>query len=185
MVVDYDEINAELAAAGAGIRAAECHGFISGYFCVSNALAMELLQDHLIAGIEEGIKLDNCYAILSQLGDYVAERMPADDLSFGLLLPDDETSLAERARALTEWCAGFVSGLGIGGLGDRAPLENENEEFIKDVISISRMETEVEDNEDTETDLFELVEYIRMGVMMLYQYWHPMKNNIERPEVLH
>ena len=185
MIVDYDEINAELAYTGAGIRASECHGFISGYFCANNALAMELLQDHLIAGIDDGANLENCYSILSQLGDQVAESVSADDLSFSLLLPDDESSMSERANALSEWCAGFVSGLGVGGMGDKPPLENEGDEFFKDVIAISRMETNVDDDEETETDLFELVEYIRMGVIMLYQEWHPMQDDIERPEVLH
>ena len=185
MTVDYDEINAELVSVGAGIRASECHGFISGYFCANNALAMELLQDHLIARVDDGSDLENCYTVLSQLGNAVAEGIQADDLSFSLLLPDDETDMTKRANALSEWCAGFVSGLGIGGMEDNPPLRNEIDEFIKDVVAISRMETEVDDNEETESDLFELVEYVRMGVIMLYQEWHPLKKDNERPEVLH
>ena len=185
MTLDYDEINAELASAGAGIRASECHGFISGYFCANNALVMELLQDHLVAGIDGERNLDNCYAILSHVGEQVAESVMADDLSFNLLLPDDETSMSERAHALSEWCAGFASGLGVGGMSDKPPLKEESDEFVKDIVAISRMETNVDDTETAESDLFELVEYVRMGAIMLHHEWFPMNDDNERPEVLH
>ena len=185
MTLDYDEINAELIAAHAGIRASECHGFLCGYFCASNTVVMELIQDHLLVGIDETADLEDCYAILSQLGSQVTESVMADDISFNLLLPGDETSMAERASALSEWCSGFVSGLGIGGLGDKPPLDKECDEFIKDVVVISNMETMVDDSDDAESALFELVEYLRVGVIMLHQEWYQTSDQPERPEVLH
>lgn len=185
MTLDYDEINAELIAARAGIRASECHGFLCGYFCASNSMVMELMQDHLLAGIDEAADLEDCYALLSRLGDQVTEDIMAEDISFILLLPGDEMSMAERASALSEWCSGFVSGLGIGGLGNKSSLNNECDEFIKDVVAISRMETIVDDSDDAESALFELVEYIRVGVIMLHQEWHQLGNQAEHPEVLH
>lgn len=183
--IDYDEVNAELIAVRAGVRASECHGFLCGHFCASNTVATELWQDHLLAGIDDAADLEDCFAILSQLANQVSKEILAEEISFTLLLPDDESTISERSGALAEWCAGFISGLGIGGLGEEPQLIDECNEFIKDLVSISRMETTVEDDENAEVALFEIVEYIRVGVIMLHQEWHHMGDNNERPEVLH
>jgi len=185
ITVDYDEVNAELMALHAGVLASECHGFMCGYFCVSNALAAEVWRDYLLAGIDEEAELGACFVILSQLADQVFEEMLSDDLSFALFLPDDESPISERSSALAEWCAGFVSGLGIGGLGDKPKLIDECDEFIKDIVSISRLETAVEEGEDVEGTLFEIIEYIKVGVIMLHQEWHHPDEDGARPEVLH
>lgn len=183
--VDYDEVNAELMALHAGVLAAECHGFMCGYFCASNTVAVEAWRDYLLAGIDDDAELEECFAILSQLSDQVSEEILSDELCFALFLPDDESPISERSGALAEWSAGFVSGLGIGGLGDKPKLIDECDEFIKDVVSISRMETSVEEGEEAEGALFEIIEYLRVGVIMLHQEWHHLDEDGERPEVLH
>lgn len=185
IIIDYDEVNAELMAVRAGARAAECHGFLCGYFCASNSIAADLWQDNLLAGIDDAADLEDCFNILSQLADQVSEQIPAEEISFNLLLPDDESAISERSSALAEWCAGFISGVGIGGLGEKSQLNDECDEFIKDLVSLSRMETAVEDSEDAENDLFEIVEYIRVGVIMLHQECHQIENDNETPKVLH
>ena len=185
MIIDYDEFNAELVSLRAGVRASECHGFLCGQFCASNTVAADIWQDHLLAGIDDAVDLDGCFAILLQLASQVSEEILAEDLSFTLLLPDDETTICERSSALAEWCIGFISGLGIGGLGEKSGLNDECDEFIKDMVSISRMDTTVGNDEDAEAALFEIIEYIRIGVIMLHQEWHQMGDKIGRPEVLH
>jgi uncharacterized protein len=183
--VDYDEVNAELMALHAGVLASESHGFMCGYFCVSNTVAAEVWQDYLLAGIDDAAEIGSCIAILSQLANQVSEEILAEDISFSLLLPDDESVISERSSALAEWCAGFISGLGIGGLGEKPKLIDECDEFVKDLVSISRMETTAEDGDDVEVAFFEIVEYIRVGVIMLHQEWHHLNGDNERPEVLH
>ena len=183
--VDYDDVNAELMALHAGVLASECHGFMCGYFCASNTITAEVWQDFLLVGIDESVDLGDCFEILSQLANQVHEQLLADEFSFSPLLPDDNSAISERSSALAEWSAGFISGLGIGGLGDKPKLIDECDEFIKDLVSISRMETAPEEGEDIEGALFEIVEYIRVGVIMLHQEWHHPGEGNERPEVLH
>jgi len=185
MKVDYDEVNAELGAVHAGVRASECHGFLCGHFCVSNTIAADSWRDHLLGGIDDAANVDDCFAILTQLANQVKQEVLSEEISFALLLPDDESAIGERSSALAEWCAGFASGLGIGGLDEKLQLNDECDEFVKDVVSLSRMETTVEDDEDAESALFEIIEYIRVGTIMLHQEWHPMLVKNERPDVLH
>lgn len=186
MKIDYDEVNAELGAVHAGMRASECHGFLCGYFCASNSIATESWKEHLLAGIDDAVNIEDCFDILVQLAKQVKQEVLSEEIAFELLLPDDETAIIERSCALAEWCAGFASGLGFGGMGEKAQLNDECDEFVKDVISISRMDTAVEDGEDGEAAFFEIVEYIRVGTIMLHQEWHQVNiNSDERPEVLH
>ena len=185
MALDYDELNTGLIEAQAGTRAAECHGFISGYFCASNRLQIEVLRDQLVSGLENAHLLEQCYALVDKIAEDVFTTLQSNDIDFQPLLPDDEEDIRDRTQALSEWCGGFISGLGVGGLGERPPLNPDCDEFIKDMVSLSRIESEVSDDEESEAALFELVEYIRVGTLMLYQEWYPQTDVVERPEVLH
>lgn len=185
MKVNYDEVNAELAAVHAGVRASECHGYLCGYFCASNSVIVDLWKDNLLADIDEAVNAQDCFAILTQLANQVQKEVLSEEISFELLLPDDESVINERSSALAEWCAGFATGLGMGGLAEKSQLNQECDEFVKDIISISRMETGVEDGEDAEAAFFEVVEYIRIGTIMLHQEWHQVNINSEDPKVLH
>ncbi len=183
--IDYDELNAELVAVHAGVRASECHGFLCGHFCASNSIVTGSWSEHLLAGVDETVNMEDCLAILTQLANQVKDEVLSEEISFDLLLPDDESIASERSTALAEWCAGFVTGLGIGGLGDSIELNDECDEFIKDLVSISRMDTTVEEGEESEAAFFEIVEYIRVGVIMLHQELHSVNINSENPRVLH
>ncbi len=186
MEIDYDEINAELGSVHAGMRASECHGFLCGQFCSSNSLATESWQEHLLAGIDESVLVDDCLMILQKLADQVKIEILSEDISFDLLLPEDTVAISERASALAEWCAGFVSGLGMGGMPQKEKLNPDCDEFVRDVVSISKMETEMDGSEEEEASLFEIIEYIRVGTIVLHQEWHQIDiNSDERPEVLH
>jgi uncharacterized protein YgfB (UPF0149 family) len=124
--------------------------------------------------------------ILQKLADQVKIEILSEDISFDLLLPEDAAEISERAGALAEWCAGFVSGLGMGGMSQRAKLNPDCDEFVRDVVSISKMETEMDGSEEAEASLFEIIEYIRVGTIVLHQEWHQIDiNSEERPEVLH
>jgi yecA family protein len=185
MKVDYDEVNAELGAVHAGMRASECHGFLCGHFCSSNSLITDSWQEHLLAGIDDTVNVEDCVAILEKLANQVKLEILSEDISFDLLLPEDDAAMSTRSSALAEWCAGFASGLGLGGMTEKTQLNKECDEFVKDVISISRMETTMEEGEEAEAALFEIVEYIRVGTIMLHQELHQIDINEERPEVLH
>jgi uncharacterized protein len=186
MKIDYDEVNAELGAVHAGMRASECHGFLCGHFCSSNSLIVDSWQEHLLAGIDDTVNVEDCLTILEKLANQVKVEILSEDISFDLLLPEDAAAISDRSSALAEWCAGFASGLGIGGMSEEQKSNEECDEFVKDVISISRMETAIEEGEESEAAFFEIVEYIRVGTIMLHQEWHQIDiNNDERPEVLH
>lgn len=185
MKVDYDEVNAELGAVHAGMRASECHGFLCGQFCSSNNLNVGIWREFLLGGIDDEVDIVDCTAILERLANQVKLDILSEEISFELLLPEDDEAIGIRSSALAEWCSGFASGLGIGGMSEKEKMNIECDEFVKDVISISNMETSLEEGEDSETALFEIIEYIRVGTIMLHQEWHMVDINTDKSEVLH
>ncbi len=185
MALDFDELDTGLADIEAGTRAAECHGFITGYVCASNNTVTAPIRDHLVGGIDNAGQLEQAYALLDLIAADVIASLQTTEIIFQPLLPDDSADMSHRAASLSEWCAGFISGLGVGGLGEKQSQHPDCDEFIKDIVSISRLETDASDDEDAESSLFELVEYIRVGVLMLYQEWYPDAEIVQRPEVLH
>ena len=185
MAMDFDELNNGLIEMQTGTRAAECHGFISGYVCASNDNRTVMLRDQLVSGLENGQQLEQAYALLDLIAADVVNNLQTTEINFPPLLPPDTEDISVRAQALSEWCAGFVSGLGVGGLGEKTSQNSVCEEFIKDLVSISQMESDTEEDEESEQSLFELVEYIRVGVLMLYQEWYPDTEIVQRPGLLH
>ena len=96
---------------------------------------------------------------------------------FQLFLPDDEEDLRERVEALTAWCQGFVYGLAVGGLSDIKDLPEDTMELIKDIIEISKAESDRESDptEEDEQAYVEIVEYIRTGTLLISEELQPLQ----------
>ena len=186
MMVDYDSVNRQLISAGTGVWASESHGFLSGIFCASNTVASTIWREYLLVGVEDASNFDESFAVLNQLAECISEEILSEEMIFMPFLPDDQASIAERSNSISEWCAGFVSGLGIGRGEKKLDLDRDGDEFLKDVISISRMEGSVDEGDDSEAAYFEVVEYIRVGVIYIYQHLHTIeKKHTSGKENLH
>lgn len=103
------------------------------------------------------------------------------DLGFMPLLPDDDRPLASRLQALADFCAGFNYGLGIGiaGRGSR-PLPGDTAEIVKDFQAIESSDADRESvgaddaGADEEGAYIELVEYVRVGVLLIHEELRPV-----------
>lgn len=168
-MLDYDELNSFLLNARVGTHAAECHGFISGQICVTGANVAEAWHDYLLADIDDDEQLHECYTALCDIASLIEAQIDSPDLDFQLLMPDDDQSLVERIDALAEWCSGFLSGLGTAGIGQGHEMSRECNEIVDDIARIARIRGADAEDEEGETALMELMEYVRIGAMMLHQ----------------
>lgn len=148
-----------------GLRPAELHGVTVGIGI--GAITGFELQDLVdLVGAD-------ALAGAEAVGEFVGatlDALHASDMSFALLLPDDEVRLEERLEALAEWCQGFLAGL-VAGL-ERAggisldELPEEVTEIVRDLTAIAQLDTEQEEAE-AEGDFAELVEYVKVGVLLI------------------
>jgi uncharacterized protein YgfB (UPF0149 family) len=183
-MLEYDELNNLLWKANAEPRAAECHGFLCGQICIAGYADAEQWHDYLALQANDTALDQACYDEIHTLIGEVHILIASPDFDFRLLLPDDSAPFRERVEALGEWCHGFLNGFGMSRDTRTAMLNDECEDLIDDLSKICRVGVDDDGNED-EQALLELVEYVRLGVMSLFETMQPGDTGSGRPEVLH
>jgi yecA family protein len=166
---DYNALAQTLARLEPGVGAAELHGSLAGYLCAGGraqadhwleALALDALHEAVLQGGEREV-FDRLYAECRR-------ELDDPELSFDPLLPDDEdASLTERSAALVDWCRGFVGGIGLAGTDLRKTLSDEANEVLADLSRIAGTDVDEASDPDGEEDYTEVVEYVRVGAMLL------------------
>lgn len=153
------------------IDPAELHGLLCGLLCTDASLD----RDQWIYKAREALVEDSGYSqaldeLILQLFDENASQIGNLDEPVTLLLPDDDTPLSERVRALGSWCQGLLYGLGLGESGWSNRLGAESAEFLKDVADIAQIGLDTDEgNEADENAYAEVVEYLRVGLMLIQQ----------------
>ncbi len=146
---------------------AEIHGLLCGIYCLRGAVGRDVWMLQVLGdGYQEASREET--NILLELFEATTRQFNDTDLGLALLLPDDDEPLSERADSLGEWCQGFMAGLGLGGIDSRQDLSAEVQEFLRDLLEISRLEFDTDEvDESDETAYVEIVEYVRMGILLV------------------
>ncbi len=165
----YTELTRTLDGLAIGISASDLHGSLSGLISGGArptpanwlaALELDELADAVAAGADRA-PFD---ALLAETG----AALDDPECGFALLLPEPEASLAERSSALVEWCRGFLGGLGLAGPDLDRRLSEAGREMIADLARIAASRFDDDASEEAEEAYAEVVEYVRVGVMLLH-----------------
>jgi len=90
-------------------------------------------------------------------------------MGFTPLLPEDAQPIDARAAALGQWCQGFLYGLGASALSDARELRGDVGEVVRDLTEITHVGVDARDSlESNEGAYAELVEFVRVGVQLLF-----------------
>lgn len=165
---NYSQIQRLMSECRAVTEPAEAHGSLAGALCATDGYGVE---DWLAEILPEGTVPEET-AVLSLRDLYEATRAALTDtqMQFDLLIPDDDEPIELRAEALTLWCNGFVYGLGSGGAPDPERLPGDAGEIVRDLAQIMRAGVdEREGIEANELALAELVEFVRVGVQVVFE----------------
>ena len=146
--------------------AAEAHGTLVGSLCSTPCSLVDWLADILPEGKADPASAASLRAIFDATAGGLREGM----LQFRPLLPADDEPLDERTAALGEWCQGFLYGLGAGVRPDPDTLQGEAAEILRDLTEITHVGVDPEDGSESNEQAFaELVEFVRVGVQLLYE----------------
>jgi len=154
----------------------ELHGEMCGALSANAALdrrawAADWVENHLPRGEHSGI-LKNLGVLL----DATAAAMNDESFEFELKLPDDDEPLLARAQGLARWCAGYLSGIGES-LAQNKALPADVKEVLIDVERIARtVFSDEESDNDAEADLTELIEYVRVGALLVFEHFRAPAN---------
>ena len=148
--------------AAAGLTVSELHGVVCGLL-VADATGFEM--DRLIELVGEDALAD--WDAVHRFVACAAPDLFAEDLGFVPLLPSDDEPLEARATGLAEWCGSFVSGF-VHAAGEPAEAdEDEVAEILRDFAAISELDDRPPEDEAAERDLVELIEFARVGALLL------------------
>lgn len=176
---------------GVPIAPSEAHGLLCGLLATQPGhLAKsrwfgELLDAAGLQAVEVAGRADQLRAVDAWFAS-TAEALNDPDFGFHPLLPDDDTPIAARVRALGDFCAGFAYGVGIG-IGHATVLSPDAREVLDDLQAIDRQadsasdDVQGSDSRDDEASLVELIEYVRVGVLLIHEERRP----VIEPEVAH
>ncbi|MGC4029818.1 MAG: UPF0149 family protein [Steroidobacteraceae bacterium] len=152
--------------------AAEAHGVLVGALCAMTCS----LDDWMAEILPEGRADRAGAASLRAIFDSTCGTLGDDNLAFEPLLPSDDASIGERTAALGEWCQGFLYGLGSGCVPDPAAMDAEAAEVLRDLTEISQVEADMGDDIETNEEAYaELVEFVRVGVQLIYAHLTPLR----------
>lgn len=168
----YDGLRDTLSRHGSVQEPAEVHGTLAGMLCVrEDADPVAALEDGSESALSEA---------MAALREVTLEGLFDPQSGFSLLLPDDDrASLDQRVQALARWCSGFVYGLASTGDFDLDGLPGEVREVVEDLTELGRAALTSEDAtaEQAERDYAELVEYVRVGVQLVFLELRPDRGN--------
>lgn len=165
--VTFPEIVRVLEDLSSSVAPSEGHGYLCGVLCTRAHYPLERWLEELIPEEEERVRADR--QALDLLFTDTRQALHSGSMSFMLLLPDDDAPLRSRVSALSQWCQGFLYGFGIGQPTGFTALPADVSELLRDLTQIGRAIVELEEgSEEEESAYAEIVEYVRMGVQLIY-----------------
>lgn len=169
----FDDLQRILMQAHALTDAAEAHGTLVGSLCATRCTLADWLQEILPDGRAEGLAAADLRAVFESTSGALVDGA----MEFQPLLPADDAPITERTSALGEWCQGFLYGLGTGvSVPEASTLEGDAAEVLRDMTAITRVDVDPADGaESNEAAYAELVEFVRVGVQLLYDHLQPLR----------
>lgn len=169
----FDGLQRILMQAHALTDAAEAHGTLVGSLCATRCTLRDWLAEILPDGRAEGLAAEDLRAVFESTSGSLVDGA----MDFQPLLPADDAPITERTSALGEWCQGFLYGLGAGAaVADAASLQGDAAEVLRDMTAITQVDVDPADGtESNEAAYAELVEFVRVGVQLLYDHLQPLR----------
>lgn len=175
---DYMNLQELLHNIDAAMEASEAHGALCGILCAQGSADINVWQQH-VAGTEAGnnVAIDKVADELQQMYLATIAALNNEVAEFECLLADDDEKLGDRVHSLAWWCQGFLYGLAAGGISKDSKLPEDSAELVADFIEISRVVYDDEDVDSSEADYMELVEFVRVGVLLINEELQPVKRD--------
>lgn len=153
-------------------------GTLCGLLCASADIGNDVWFSTLGLNIDPSNLLHiEAESAFSQLRTVSLKQLNDSLCGFHLLLPDESEDVELQVQALGDWCQGFLVGLSAGGIQDFTRQPEDVAEILKDFSEIARAGTcyDLDGSEEDEGSYQQLVEYVRVGVLLINEELHPIK----------
>lgn len=173
-----DSLRPYLQKLGMSSSVAEAHGLFSGILC--GATAEQKKQKFFWLSLLD-LKPEPGDMLAQEAMDVVDEffaatlsALSSSDLDFQLAV-EEGVDLNDRLADFSIWVQGFLYGMGLSRREDFNDCSEQVQEFMQDLVEISNAEQyELSDQDEDEHALFELIEYVRVGTLLVFEELNPV-----------
>ena len=175
----YEQIENALSSVQSPYTPEDCHGMLCAMLIVNNSLRCNRWLDEIctLTQTDQTIASKERDTLCS-LYDHTRQELNDALLNFSLLIPEDNSSLGVRVAALKKWCDGFLFGLALAGVKDMSGLPEDSFEVLQDIVTISQVSEEDEEDEINEVAYLDIIEYVRMGILLINEELQPMNGPV-------
>ena len=161
--------------------ASEIHGLLTGLIAGGMFKGSDDFLIHMAELFNNGLSIKGSLKSATQtLANDIFDQFESEDMSFELLLLDEDETLTDQASELLNWVQYFLVGFGFNKR-DLKAASNDLREIIEDFTNITRMDTELEDNNESQADFYEIVEFIRISAVLCHQEFGKQVNEPKSP----
>ncbi|AHI29847.1 MULTISPECIES: UPF0149 family protein [Marinobacter] len=159
----------------------ELHGVLCGRLAAGSRIEepewLNMVCEHM--GLPENAADDSedLAPFMNKAYDQTLSHLKSTDMSFHPLLPDDDYAIEQRLEALVAWVRGFLEGMALSAGEALGQAPDEIRELIEDMVAISQLADDEEASDESEQQLLEITEYIRLGALAVFTEF----NAPERP----
>ena len=189
--IDIERVQKNLTTLGSEASPSEAHGTLCGLLCGRADLEPQewlALTTTEAEAIEQGdILAAEAAEWLSELFFQTVAALSDNNLNFYPLLPEDESETVQLA-AIAQWAQGFLMGLSLAGIEKFTDYPEEVGEFVEAMTSISSADDyDLAGDDSDEEAITELVEFIRIGVLLVNEEMNPVRVPVDIPDeqILH
>ncbi|NRA20300.1 MAG: UPF0149 family protein [Oceanospirillaceae bacterium] len=152
------------------VSPAELHGLVAGQLASGARLTQELWLQMANDFLDvEHFSQDSSKVGLIGLYQQSLQELESLSMSLDLLIPDDDYEISQRVESLGLWVQGFLAGFGTQARQSDKGMSAEAKEMLNDLGQIAQVASlDLEESEDSESDFFELTEYVRMGAVFIF-----------------
>lgn len=169
MIDEFDRVTKALIRIGAEMEASEAHGLLCGLLCKNGNDGRDWLEQVMGEADSQDLLVKESRQTLLDLYEVTMEQLEGESFDLRLLLRKDEDPIEDRIDDLVHWCHGFLSGLAQIGVKDFKKMPESVREVLEDLLEISKVGYQPGDDEEENEEAYtEIVEYIRVGVMLIF-----------------
>ncbi len=112
-------------------------------------------------------------------------QLSNSDMSFQPLLPDDDYAIEQRLEALVAWVRGFLEGMALTAGESLGEASEEIRELMEDMVAISQLSDEEDPGDESEQQLVEITEYVRLGALAVFTEFNEPERPAAKAPTLH
>jgi len=168
--ISFDDLNETLLKFDSMSEASEAHGTLCGMICINGQADISSWLALIFENQDpNNLSLEESKKVFIDLHSETLEKLTGSSYDLDILIHNDDELLDIRIEDLSYWCQGFLYGLSLAGLTDINKLPVDASEILQDMTDISKAGYSPDDDEEENEIAFaEIIEYIRVGVYVVY-----------------